>query len=1061
MAELRDQIQDSLGTAYRLEHELGGGGMSRVFVAHDVALDRRVVVKVISPELAAGVSIERFRREIHLAAKLQHPHIVPVLAAGEMNGIPYYTMPFVEGRSLRARLAEGALPIGEAVAILSDVAKALAYAHERGVVHRDIKPDNVLVSGGAAVVTDFGIAKAISEAKLKAPGDTLTQVGTSLGTPAYMAPEQAAADPATDHRADMYAFGCMAFELLAGHPPFVGKSPQKLLAAQMGETPQRIGDLRADTPPALAAIVMKCLEKDADDRPQHADDLVRALDSASTSEQQHAMAPILLGGRQMLGKALAAYIVAFLAVAVVAKASIVAIGLPDWVLPGALIVMALGLPVILFTAYVHYATHREATKTPTLTPRGTRTSRGTMANIAVKASPHMSWRRTTRGGIMALGAFVLLVTGFMTLRALGIGPAGSLLASGKLGAENKLVVADFVMTGGDSSLANVVTEAVRTGLSESPLFTIVAPATVASALQRMQLPPTTRVDSALARNVAVREGAKAYVAGEVTPFGQGFAIAMRLVAADSGTVLASFQQTANGPADLLTTIDKLTRNLRGKAGESLRKVHADPPLDQVTTSSLEALRKYVEGSRAVDASRPEDGIKALKEAVAIDTGFASAYRKLAVAYRNAAFPRDISDSAVAKAYQFRERLTERERGLLMGYYFGSGPGHNRAKSIEAYEAVLRRYPQEGSAVNNLALALSSRREWTRAESLYRRAVELDPGPLTRYTNLTETLLHNGKIDEADSVIAVMEKRFPGAPLITAERSLAAYMRGSLDSSVKLLRGLLQASTPRDRAITMYALADAAMLQGRIQESLDMLQQARAADSARGAKRPAIIDSLDRVFVDIWMREQRERGAQRLEATLAAHPLRNEPLSERPYFYVANMYSLAGRPDRARQVLAQYDAEVKDTVLRRLREPERRNAEGELALAERRPTDALREFRRADLAEDGPADGCRICLAARTSRAFDLAGMADSAIAAFEHYVTAPEISRVEFGQDPSFLAGSFKRLGELYEAKGNRAKAASYYRRFLDLWKNADPELRPKVTEVRQRLARLGDLEGR
>ncbi|MEO8336404.1 MAG: protein kinase [bacterium] len=1059
--DLREELQATLGDAYILERELGGGGMSRVFVATETALGRSVVVKVLPPELTGGVNVDRFRREILLAAKLQHPHIVPVLAAGEMNGTPYYTMPFVEGHSLRARLNEGgALPIGEAVAILSDVAKALSYAHERGVVHRDIKPDNVLLSGGAAVVTDFGIAKALSASKVEEPTATLTQIGTSLGTPAYMAPEQAAADPATDHRADTYAFGCMAYELLAGHPPFVGKSPQKLLAAQMGEMPQPIVELRPDTPSMLATLVMRCLEKDADDRPQNASDLVRVLDTITTTGQQRAMPPILVGGQQILGKALAVYVVAFIAVAFVAKAAIVAIGLPDWVLPGALVVMALGLPVILFTAYVHYVSHRAATETPTLTPRGSRASRGAFADIAVQASPHFSWKRTTRGGVLAVTTFVLLVAAFMTLRALGIGPAGSLLAAGKLTGDNEIVVADFVMKGKDSSLANVVTEAVRTGLSESPLFTILSPATVSSALQRMQLAPTTRLDTAVAHNVAVREGAKAYVGGEVTPFGGGYAIAMRLVSADSGTVLASFQQTANGPSELLATIDKLTRSLRGKAGESLKKIHADPPLDRVTTSSLEALKKYVEGARALDASRPDDGIPLLKEAIAIDTTFASAYRKLGVAYRNGGFPREMGDSAVVNAYRYRDRLTERERGLLVGYYFGSGPGRDRAKGVSAYEAVLRRYPREGIAINNLALALSSRREFSRAESLYRRAVQLDPSSQSRFGNLVEELLHAGKFRDAESVLVQFRERFPNAPGASVHEAMIVYLKGNIDSSIQMLTKLRSAGTPRNKALTTYAMSDAAMLQGKLVESGKWLAMGRMEDSVRGVPPEPLRDSLDVAFMDIWMYEQPSRGIDRIDAALKLYPMKTQSVDRQPYFSVATLYSLAGRPDRARAVLAQYDAEYRDTTWRRVREPGRHYALAEIALAERRPADAVVEFRRADQMPDGPVNGCKVCLPATLARAFDQAGMADSAIAMFEQYLATPDVSRMEYEQDPTYLAGTYKRLGELYEAKGAKAKAASNYRKFIELWKDSDPALQPKVAEVRRRLARLEGIEG-
>jgi serine/threonine-protein kinase len=233
MTELRDQLQASLGDHYRLETELGGAGMSRVFVAEDLVLGRRVVAKLLPAELSGSVSIARFQREISIAARLQHPHIVPLLSVGELDGLPYYMMPLVDGESLRARLERGELPIADVITILRDVARALEYAHGKGITHRDIKPDNVLLSGKSAVITDFGVAKAISDATT---GTELTSVGIALGTPAYMAPEQAAADPSTDSRADIYALGVVAFEMLAGHAPFAGRSAHSVLAAHATET---------------------------------------------------------------------------------------------------------------------------------------------------------------------------------------------------------------------------------------------------------------------------------------------------------------------------------------------------------------------------------------------------------------------------------------------------------------------------------------------------------------------------------------------------------------------------------------------------------------------------------------------------------------------------------------------------------------------------------------------------------------------------------------------------------------------------------------------------------
>jgi serine/threonine protein kinase/tetratricopeptide (TPR) repeat protein len=281
---LREQLQTSLGAAYTIARELGGGGMSRVFVARDEQLARDVVVKVLAPELALELSAERFAREIRLAAGLQEPHIVPVLAAGATaGGLPFYTMPYIAGESLRARIDRGPVPVAEAVSVLRDVAAALEHAHARGVVHRDIKPENILISGRTAVVTDFGIAKALEASTAHAAAGTLTQAGVSLGTPAYMAPEQALGD-AVDERADLYAWGVVAYELLAGRPPFVETSAQRLIVAHVMDQPPPLVSLVPDVPDRLAELVRRCLAKEPESRPGGAAAIIAALDGAPSSE---------------------------------------------------------------------------------------------------------------------------------------------------------------------------------------------------------------------------------------------------------------------------------------------------------------------------------------------------------------------------------------------------------------------------------------------------------------------------------------------------------------------------------------------------------------------------------------------------------------------------------------------------------------------------------------------------------------------------------------------------------------------------------------------------------
>jgi serine/threonine-protein kinase len=261
--------------------------MAHVFVAWEWALSRPVVIKVLLPQLAAEISLERFRREIMIAASLQHPHIVPVLTAGEVDGLPYFIMPFVEGESLRARLERGrGIETIDGLRLLREVASGLDCAHRRRIIHRDIKPGNVLMSHGSAIVTDFGLAKALHAGGV---GEgKLTSQGMALGTPAYMSPEQAAASDDVDERSDLYSFGVLAYELFTGLPTFGDRTPRELLAAHINETPVPIRALRPTLSAPLAALIMRCLEKESERRPRSAGEIVETLDSLSAERRANA-----------------------------------------------------------------------------------------------------------------------------------------------------------------------------------------------------------------------------------------------------------------------------------------------------------------------------------------------------------------------------------------------------------------------------------------------------------------------------------------------------------------------------------------------------------------------------------------------------------------------------------------------------------------------------------------------------------------------------------------------------------------------------------------------------
>ncbi len=279
MTDALGRLTAALKDRYGLERELGAGGMATVYLAHDVRHDRKVALKALRPDVSRQLGAERFLHEIRIAANLSHPHILPVFDSGECDGFLYYVMPYVEGGTVRSLLGgERQLGVREAVRVLRDVADALAYAHGRGVVHRDIKPDNVMLSGRHALVADFGVARALSQVT---GAHNVTTAGFALGTPAYMAPEQAAADPNVDHRADIYAFGVLAYEMLAGHPPFSG-APQQVMAAHVTQTPVGLLHHRPDVPDPLAELVMACLAKEPGSRPQRLDEVVGRLESVVT-----------------------------------------------------------------------------------------------------------------------------------------------------------------------------------------------------------------------------------------------------------------------------------------------------------------------------------------------------------------------------------------------------------------------------------------------------------------------------------------------------------------------------------------------------------------------------------------------------------------------------------------------------------------------------------------------------------------------------------------------------------------------------------------------------------
>lgn len=1068
--DLRAQLQDHLGDAFRIERELGGGGMSRVFMATEIRLNRRVAIKVLSPELAQGLNAERFEREILLSASLQQANIVPVLAAGDVAGLPYFTMPFVEGESLRSRLTGAGLPIDDVVTILRDVSKALAYAHARGIVHRDIKPDNVLLSGGTAVVTDFGIAKAISAAQGGADrpehardlsGTALTMVGTSIGTPPYMAPEQIAGDPNVDHRVDLYALGCMAFEMLTGRTPFGDLAPQRILAAHLSEKPAAIESLRPDCPPTLALLVARLLEKDPADRIASAAEVVQVLGMVGTASSESDV----LSPRGRLVGSLVGWAVATLVVWIVAKAAVVGIGLPEWTVRGAVGVMLLGLPVLLATGWAKWMARKASSATPTLTPGGSNVPRpmsGTMTNIAIKANRHLSFRKAQRGGIYAMAAFVLLIAAFMITRSMGIGPAASLFAAGSLQAQDRILIAELAAAPEDTALASIIEEAVRAAMSQSSAVKLITPSDVAAALGEMQRDNDTPLAGAVAAEVATRTAAKAILSGRLARAGTGYAISLQLTGVVQGTSLASFQGLTDGQKDLLPVVDELTRKLRGKLGESLKQVQASVPLARATTSSLLALRKYSDAARANDIDSDFDkAVRLLREAVAIDSTFALAWRKLNAALTNAGASQLVRDSVLERAAQYADRLPPIERNLVLGAFNqGHSTRGNRTKALAAYQAVYAIDSTNSAALNQLTLLYQSMDADDSALVYTRRQVRLEPN-IRNSSKLILALIGTGQFVEAQRIADSVSRAAPEAMRVGSfvnAMSAVRHFMGDKDSAEVLLA--VQRAMPAipQRIEGVAVSLEVALMEGRLQDFQRYSNQLDSLLETRGT--PSSLDGFAAAAGDILFRDKVGEGVRALDHIIGGLQWAAIPAVDRPWFHAAFLYAIAGEPAKGRAVMVRRLAEVPGAATAASQRPIVAWIEGMLSLAEGKHAEAAARFRTVPTGADGGPSGLAELAWFGLARSFDAQHQTDSARVYYERYLDVPESHRWDGFADPLSLATVRKRLGQLYDDAGERTKAITQYQGFVDQWTAADPALQPAVASVKARLRELQTQEG-
>jgi tetratricopeptide (TPR) repeat protein/TolB-like protein len=619
-------------------------------------------------------------------------------------------------------------------------------------------------------------------------------------------------------------------------------------------------------------------------------------------------------------------------------------------------------------------------------------------------------------------------------------------------------VADLASPG-DSTLGRAIAQGVKADLAQSRVVRVLEDARVADVLRRMGRGADDRLPLAAAREVAQRAGARMVVDGTVAPLGTGFLVTLRLVTPDSGREVASERASVDTPGELIPAVGTLTRRLRGRIGEALGAVRATPRLEDATTRSLDALRVYTAAYHANGAADRLGAAALARQAVALDSTFALAWVVLSEALAGSLAGRPASDSALSRAYALRDRLGARERLVVTANYFGYGPGRDRGRAVAAFDSSFALGDRQNT--NSLGGLLADRRDFARAEALAHTRLRADPEYPMTYVSVAVYQLAAGRVAAAESSVARAAARFPSmVPQIAFLPALMQYTRGDVDGAAATLERALRDPrvAPNSYAVYLAMLADVATVRGSLARA-DRLLGALAARRGAGGDAEAAADTARAVVRDAALLGPAPRHAARLDRALASAQFTALPPAYRAYLPVAGAYARAGRPDRARAVLARYRAEVADTARRRADAPALHDVLGEMALAERRPAEAAAEFRRGDVAPDGPATACAACLSANLARTFDAAGQADSAAAAMERYLATPAGARTAgtgLYADGLYRAPFLRRLGALYAARGDTARAVARTRAFVALWRDADPALQPAVAEARRRLAALG-----